>query len=411
MAPDLNESGLGLSPRLVEEFMFGLVLADRGGKIQYLNQKARQLLLPGNTAVSREWTCCDLICNRLGALLDDTCLSRRAAMAAEDIPEVRMDIGQQHLGSAAWVTASPLEPDHEQVLFHLRPGKSGDRRRRTAPGWSGEARRGGEAKLQISTLGRVEVEGEGGPLNGEWLEQRPGQLFKYLLCERRRVVSNDLVAEALWPEAGLEEGRGRLRYNVHALRDKLEPERGHRSPASFILARRGGYVFDTSCVWLDVDEFEREACAGVAAFERNWHEQAAEHLSNALRLYKGDFLADEPYAEWALEEQERLRALAAQALRTQVRINVELGRLEPAAEDTRRLADLEPLDTDVQRLLIELCLRRGRRSEAYRRYARFRRRMNIVFNTDPDFDLGEIERQIEVWRRRSPSLSDEAPHV
>ncbi|HET9675895.1 MAG TPA: hypothetical protein VFP21_00145, partial [Solirubrobacterales bacterium] len=45
-------------------------------------------------------------------------------------------------------------------------------------------------------------------------------------------------------------------------------------------------------------------------------------------------------------------------------------------------------------LLIEICLRRGRRSEAHRRYTRFRKRMISVFGSPPDFDLGAVERGI-----------------
>jgi DNA-binding SARP family transcriptional activator len=52
---------------------------------------------------------------------------------------------------------------------------------------------------------------------------------------------------------------------------------------------------------------------------------------------------------------------------------------------------MEPLDSDVQRTLIEVCLRRGRRSEAIRRYGVLRQRMLRSFGQEPDFELSEIE--------------------
>jgi DNA-binding SARP family transcriptional activator len=189
------------------------------------------------------------------------------------------------------------------------------------------------------------------------------------------------------------------------MREKLEPERPHRSTGRYVVARRGGYVFDTSRVWLDVDEFECEAAAGLAAFDQSQYRQATEHLAAALRLYRGDFLSDEPYAEWAHEERERLRGMAAKAMRSQARIEIVEGRFEAAAQHMRRLADLEPFDNDVHQLLIEICLRSGRRSEAHRRYSRFRRRMNTVFGCEPDFDLGAVERQIGGPKPTSADLS------
>lgn len=379
---------------LFERFMYGLVLADPEGRVLHLNRKARQLLLPPERQENGHLTCCDLICGRLGPMVDGGCLTDRALASKAELSEVRMDVGRGRLATAAWVTASSLEAESHRVVFHLRPGRTGDRRRRIAPGWDGASSSRHGCDLQISTLGRFEIEGPDGPINGEWLEQRPGQLLKYLTCERRRVVSSDQAAEALWPEAGLDEGKSRLRYNVHALREKLEPDREYRSPARFVVARRNGYMFDTGRVWVDVDEFEREASAGLAAHKRSLSEQAAHHLDNAMRLYRGDFLAEDPYEEWVLGERERLRELAAQTLRTHARIDLDLGRLEPAAEHTRRLAELEPFDADVHRLLIEICLRRGRWSEAHRRYARFRRRIRDVFATEPAFDLSDVKRQI-----------------
>lgn len=393
MTPVHDAEGLSLSSQMVEQFVFGLMLVGPEGRVRYLNHKARQLLLPPELDVVGTWSCCELVCDRLGPIVDG-CLSERARDGSGELPEVRLDIKSERLETAAWVTVSPLDEDGCELLFHLRPGKAGDRRRRTNSEWSGRGSSHDGAELRISCLGRTEVERLGGSIGGSWLEQRPGQLLKYLLCNRRRPVTSDQAAEAIWPEAGLEEGQNRLRYNVHALREKLEPDRPHRSPSRFVVARRGGYLFDTSRIWLDVDEFEREARAGLAAFRQSQRRQAGQSLTNALRLYRGDFLADDRYAEWALEEQERLRGLAARAMRCQARIDIELGRLESAAQHTRRLADLDPFDNDVQQLLIEICLRRGRRSEAHRRYAYFKRRMDAVFGCEPDFKLDDVERAV-----------------
>ena len=109
-----------------------------------------------------------------------------------------------------------------------------------------------------------------------------------------------------------------------------------------------------------------------------------------MRLYQGDFLAEDPYAEWALDERERLRELAGRALRAQVSIQVQMENLEVAADHARRLADMEPFDTDVQKLFIDLCLKRGRRSEAFRRYAVLRKRLLTSFEQEPDFDLADL---------------------
>lgn len=377
---------------LFEGFVYGLlaVRAD-DGRVVELNRKARELLLPASSATGEGLRCCDLVCNRLEPITGGGCMTEWVARSSTQLPEVRMDIQTETQRGAAWVTASPLGADGALVVFHLRPGRADDRRRRTPPGWASQADPGQRPDLQISTLGRFRVEGAAGPINGDWLGQRPGQLLKFLICERRRPVTSDQIGEVLWPEAGPRESSGRLRYNVHALRDKLEPGRGRRSPARFVLARRGGYLLDTAEVWLDADRFELEALAGISARAQGMTEAAAAHLADALELYRGEFLAGDPYLEWAIPERERLHQLACRALRAQVAISVELGELQPAADQARRLAEMEPFDSDTQRLLIEVCLLQGRRSEAHRRYTLFAKKLAQEFGLAPDFSLSDAE--------------------
>lgn len=387
----LSADQLTAPAELFEEFVYGLALADRDRRLLYLNRKARELLLPASADAPAGLHCCEVICSRLEPVLGGGCLTERVVDSGTSLPEIRMDIRAENLEASAWVTASW---DGSRVLFHLRPGQPGDRRRRTPPGWASQADDSQRPDLQISTLGRFQVEGAAGPINGEWLSQRPGQLLKYLICERRRLVTSDQIGETLWPEAGPAESGNRLRYNVHALREKLEPGRERRSPARFVVARRGGYVIDTGNVWLDADRFEVDALAGLAAREQGLADAAALHLESAMRLYRGEFLAGDPYLDWAIPERERLHELACRALRAQARIAVELDRLEAAADHARRLAEMEPFDSDTQRLLVEICLRRGRHSEAHRRYGLFRKKLAQSFDGEPDFELADVERAL-----------------
>ena len=101
------------------------------------------------------------------------------------------------------------------------------------------------AALRIQTLGRTRIEADGLDLGGEWLDQRPGQLLKYLICERHSLVTSDEIGDALWPQAG-PMTRNSVRHQVHVLRERLEPLRTSRARSRFIVTRRGGYMLDPS---------------------------------------------------------------------------------------------------------------------------------------------------------------------
>lgn len=178
---------LAESPQLFERFVYGLVLADRESSRLYMNMRARELLVPADRWQSgTRWTCCDLICGRLGPVLEGGCLGERATETEGALPEVRIDVDGDHSRGAAWVTVSRIDAEGAQLLFHLRPAGRNDRRRQSGLEWSDSASTA-DPDLFVSVLGRFRVESRAGQLDGKWLQQRPGQLLKYLVCERRRI--------------------------------------------------------------------------------------------------------------------------------------------------------------------------------------------------------------------------------
>lgn len=240
------------------------------------------------------------------------------------------------------------------------------------------------ARLRIRVLGETTVETAGGAVDRAWLSQRPGQLLRYLVC-RHQFVAADQIAEALWPaaSAGADEN---VRYLVHLVRRRLEPQRPPRGRSMSVECLGGAYSLSPG-VWVDAHAFEELVGAGLGALHDGEREVALARLGRALELYRGEFLADEPYADWAIMERERLSAIAADALHSAADIYEQRRELGSALDYARRLVEMDRYDSDVQLRVIRLCLRCGRRSEAARRFGAFRSLLLRDFGEEPEFDL------------------------
>jgi DNA-binding SARP family transcriptional activator len=301
----------------------------------------------------------------------------------EPLAEVRVELPAERPAQAVWITAA-RGGDGSSVLIHLRPAPLHDRRRRSQPHWESEPR------LQISALGRTQIELGGITLEGDWLMQRPGQLLKYLVCCRGRPAHVDEIIEALWPEAR-RSGRNTVRYFVYALRERLEPGRVARAPSPFINSTSSSYSLDPR-VALDLDEFEALASVALqpasAPLEIGPDEAAS--LKQALDVYRGDLFTDEPFAEWAFGERERLRTLAHEALSRLVEYYRGAGDVATASRYLERSINLWPLDSGLHESLIGIYVEQGRHDEAERRYAAFRKRMRDFFDQEPSFRLSDF---------------------
>jgi DNA-binding SARP family transcriptional activator len=247
------------------------------------------------------------------------------------------------------------------------------------------------ADVEVLALGRLSVRIDGRPIDGDWLQQRPGQIFRYLLASRSGAARSEAIANALWPDRG-PGAVANVRYCIYKLREQLD---GGDRPADSVIRRgAGGYRLDPQRLVVDVDVFQAKVSAGLEAQRAGHHDMAEELLAAALELYRGDFLADDPYAEWAFTEREYLRGLASKALAARARIALSTQRLETASACLLRLTQLEPFDSKAHQLLIQVCLRRGRRTEAVRHYSALRMRLARAFGEKPDFDLARVAADI-----------------
>lgn len=384
-----SSEGLASTPGLDKEafkcFPYGLVVVDSDGRIRSHNLEAARLIEACRPSAVESLTCCELLdCRKPDAVLASTCITEAALRHKTAVPEVRIDINTVAGLKAFWVTAAPIhETDgNSYVVLQLRPGNTNDRRKRTDPHWmSGPT-------LRIQAFGRLNVESAEGQIGGSWLDQRTGQLLRYLVAERHRYVHIDEIGESVWTDADFAIANS-VRYYIHTLRRKLEPQRDKRAPSIFIASRAGAYRLDLDHVRVDADEFEARVSAGLAVIDSDPELGAAE-LEQGLTLYRGDFLADLPYVDWAIPERHRLHDMACIALRKLT--DVRLSTLMPAhaMRHLERLATMQPYDEKVHRELMELDIALGRRSDALRRYNSLRTRMRRTFGHDLDFTPADL---------------------
>jgi DNA-binding SARP family transcriptional activator len=375
--------GGGLERDAFQHFPYGMMILDRDGQLVSGNVQAMRLIDAKGLDMA-DVRCCELLgCRTPGTVLAEACLTELALSHRKPLPEIRLDLEMSDGSETAlWAFAAPLEEDCSHFILQLRPGPIHDRRRRTNPHWmSGPS-------LRISTLGRMAVESNEGPLEGTWLDQRTGQLLKYLLAERNRFVHADEIGENIWPNANFAIAAS-VRYYIHALRRRIEPERGKREPSAFIISRAGSYRLNLDHIKVDADDFELHVSRGLTLADTD-RKQAASELESGLNFYQGEFLADLPFADWAMPERHRLHDLACVGLRCLADIHLDLEMATSAVQTLERLATMVPYDEGVHRQLMELDIALGRRSDAIRRYNALRARIRRTFGHDLDFTPADL---------------------
>jgi DNA-binding SARP family transcriptional activator len=352
----------------------GVVLVDARSRVVWWSESVARRLDSQGLAWTTGIPCCDALDCERNTGGQRGCLTRLALGSAEGLAPRpwRLERGDRRLRGR--MSARPVRAcGHDVIAFELH--------------FSDAVIIPVAAPVEVAALGRLSVTVAGAARDGDWIQQRPGQVFRYLLAARDRPQRSEAIASALWPDRG-PSAVANVRYCIFKLREHL----GEREdPArSLIVREAAGYHVDARRLRLDVDEFQRKAVEGIAAQRRGATADAEVALAEAMALYRGDFLADDPYADWAFTEREYLRSLAGKALAGMAQIALGNGRLVAAADHLQRLAQLEPFDSRVHQMLIEVCLRRGRRTEALRHYHALQARLQRAFGERPDFDLANI---------------------
>jgi DNA-binding SARP family transcriptional activator len=295
------------------------------------------------------------------------------------------------------------------------------------------------ADLRIALLGPLIVTRGGQPIpDSAWRSRQDRRLLGMLLAARGAHVSAERLIDWLWPDTPPEAAAITLRSAISGLRRTLESG-GARASTRYILTQPGGYAWNAaSGAWIDVEEFLALTTADhrpltaddrrTAKIEdRGWRIEdrgvigdplpsilhpRTSRLEQALALYRGELLADEPNAPWAARLRETLRERFLSAVAELAELRIADGALPAALDLAERGLEHERLREPLHRALMEAHARMGDVAGALRAYERYRRLLDEELGASPAPQTQALHAAIlrgEVADDRRPTTDDRRP--
>jgi DNA-binding SARP family transcriptional activator len=214
-------------------------------------------------------------------------------------------------------------------------------------------------------------------------------ILAMLLLNAGRVVRVDELAETLWVSGPPPSGPVAVQNHVMRLRNTLgDAGRGR------IITQPHGYLIRVESGELDVSRFEALLGAARAAARDSLWDQAATHARAALRLWRGEPLADVDSEVLAAREIPRLAELRLQTLEVRIDADLHLGRHAEVITELQKLAGTYPLREHLHGLLMTALYRDGRQAEALAAYQQARQVLVEEVGTEPGTRLRELHHQV-----------------
>jgi DNA-binding SARP family transcriptional activator/streptogramin lyase len=245
---------------------------------------------------------------------------------------------------------------------------------------------------------------------------RQRALLAALLIRPNAVVSSDRLIDELWGETPPDTASTALHGYVSQLRKVLEPGRAAGAPAEVLVTRAPGYVLRVDPSAIDAARFEQLVQEGRNALAAGDPGRAAQRLSDALGLWRGDALAGVDDTATTHAEARRLDELRLEALEDRIDADLARGHGDALVPELEALVQREPLRERPRGQLMLALYRAGRQAEALELYQDTRRRFVDELGIEPTPRLRELEQAILAqdpeldaglprWRPRRPGLT------
>jgi DNA-binding SARP family transcriptional activator/ATP/maltotriose-dependent transcriptional regulator MalT len=236
------------------------------------------------------------------------------------------------------------------------------------------ARREETGKLVIKTLGGFDivVSGTSAPRSA-WQSKVAREIFWMLLSARGRPLTREVIIDRLWPEDDLSKASNKLSVALSTIRKVLDVDGS--DPKEHIVSDRDAVRFSRDNAVVDVEEFLEEAKRGRRMLATGHEDRGLALMRAAEERYVGEFLEEEPYADWAISLREEARSEYLSIAGILAQAASDEGDHDAASRRYLRMLERDPFDEPAHLGLVVAMRLSGRHGTARRLYGNYVTRM------------------------------------
>jgi len=216
--------------------------------------------------------------------------------------------------------------------------------------------------VEVFTLGDFDIRKSGKSLlKKNWRSHKNIELLKYFITHREKKLSPENIVENLWTHSDFTDPKNALRTQIFRLRKILEGmglavDNGECGQYLDVAYENGFYVFNVgeNCL-VDIALFE-ENIKNADAIRSHNPDEAIRKYIEAMKLYRGQYLAESTSSEWVFTIRNRYHRLYVQSLLRLFELLKAKGRHEEIVDYFEQAVCYEPFEESLHIYFLEALL-------------------------------------------------------
>jgi LuxR family transcriptional regulator, maltose regulon positive regulatory protein len=165
-----------------------------------------------------------------------------------------------------------------------------------------------------------------------WRREKTRQLLQLLITYIESPLDKEQIFEHLWPNLPASAAQRNFKAALNALYSVLEPERTPGSESAFIMRQGSIYGLRPGAdLWVDCLDF-KQRLNRIEQMGGTNPDLLIKELEAAINLFKGEFLPEARYENWAAGEREYLAVHALRASDRLASLYLQAGWYQPAID-------------------------------------------------------------------------------